>query len=148
MARVRETARIAGNVLAWFGSLAAPIRRFRERERLRSELAGLERRGELDAVLRDAGLLRAQWPTVVAAHPDASELLAGMLARLGIERRHLGSTDTEREIGWTCTTCADKRRCRDWVSDGRTDPREYRSFCPNRRNLDAGWRRAAVEKTT
>ena len=132
--------------LAWFERLVRAIGRFRERERLRGEMAHIDQQGEFDAVLRDAGVSRAQWPTLLAGHPDSVELLAAMLARLGIEQRHLGPVATQREVGWNCVTCTDKRRCRAWTVDGGADPDGYRSFCPNRRELDGAWRRAAGEK--
>jgi hypothetical protein len=39
-----------------------------------------------------------------------------------------------REMGWACTTCADKRRCREWLASG--DETEFRAFCPNAALLD------------
>ena len=103
------------------------------RAQLRQELEGLERHGDLDRALTDAGLTHAQLPRLVAAHPDASELLKGTLARLRLRRDEIPSYEL-RELGWTCVGCTDKRRCREWLSGG--DETEYRAFCPNAAFLD------------
>ena len=103
------------------------------RAQLRQELGELEFHGDLDRVLTDAGLTHAQLQHLVAAHPDSSELLKGMLARVRLERDEIPGY-TLRELGWTCVGCTDKRRCREWLSGG--DDTEYRAFCPNAASID------------
>jgi hypothetical protein len=109
-------------------------RGMRARAQLRQELGQLELHGALDRVLTDAGLTHAQLRHLVAAHPESSELLKGMLARLRLGRDEIPSY-TLREMGWTCVGCTDKRRCREWLSGGGDDT-EYRGFCPNAAFLD------------
>jgi hypothetical protein len=104
------------------------------RAQLRHELGELEAHGELDRVLTDAGLSRSQLRHLVAAHPDSSELLKEMLARLRLRRDDIQSF-TLRELGWTCVGCTDRQRCREWLS-GSDDETEYRAFCPNAAVLD------------
>jgi hypothetical protein len=106
----------------------------RARAQLRRELAQLELHGDLDRVLTDVGLTQSQLRHLVAAHPDASELLKAMLAQLRLGRDDIAS-GTLREMGWTCVGCTDKPRCREWLSGG-DDDTEYRAFCPNAAFLD------------
>lgn len=103
------------------------------RRKLRRELAFIDSNGDLDAILTDVGLTRAQVGTLVAGSPDARHLLMAMLERLGIAERRV-PTATMREMGWACTTCADKRRCREWLASG--EEAGFRAFCPNAALLD------------
>lgn len=105
----------------------------RARSRLRRDLRVMEENGELDAVLAEAGLTRAQIGPLIAGHPDAGKLLTAMLDRVGIADGAM-PVDTMREMGWACTICTDKRRCREWLVAG--DDSEYRAFCPNAALLD------------
>jgi hypothetical protein len=103
------------------------------RRQLRRELAFIEANGELDLILADAGLTRAQVDVLIAGSPDARRQLMAMLERLGIAAKAIPAA-TMREMGWTCTTCTDKRRCREWLADGKEG--EFRAFCPNAALLD------------
>ena len=105
----------------------------RARAKLRAELEALEAKGELDIVLAEAGLTRSQLNLMVAGHPDAGQLLTSMLDRLRLDRSVIPA-DTIREMGWACTICDDKRRCREWLADG--EEGGYRAFCPNTLQLD------------
>ena len=108
------------------------VDRRRQRRQLQHELAQLEAMGSLDAVLADAGLVRSQIEPLIAGCAS-SELLDKMLARLGIDAARL-PVETRREMGWTCTTCPDKRRCRKWLSG--VEETDFHSFCPNAAQLD------------
>lgn len=103
------------------------------RRQLRRELAFIEANGELDLILADAGLTRAQIDVLVAGSPDARRQLMAMLERLRIAAKAVPAA-TMREMGWTCTTCTDKRRCREWLAGG--EEGEFRAFCPNAALLD------------
>jgi hypothetical protein len=100
---------------------------------LREELEQLEALGSLDAVLADAGLVRSQIEPLIAGCGDSRELLDQMLVRLGIDAARL-PVESLRDMTWTCTTCPDKRRCREWLSC--KEETEFRTFCPNAEQLD------------
>jgi hypothetical protein len=105
----------------------------RKRRQLQRELEQLEAMGSLDAVLADAGLVRSQIGPLMAGCAGSRELLDQMLARLGIDAARL-PVESLRDMTWTCTTCPDKRRCREWLSGG--EGTEFHSFCPNADQLD------------
>src|SRR5258708_39544525 len=68
-----------------------------------------------------------------AGRSGSRELLDQMLARLGIDSARLPVEDL-RDMTWTCTTCPDKRKCREWLADvAETD---FHAFCPNAAPLD------------
>jgi len=91
------------------------VDRRRKRKQLQRELAQLEAIGFLDAVLADAGLARSQIEPLIAGCAGSKELLDQMLARLGIDAAQL-PVESLRDMTWTCTTCPDKRQCREWLS--------------------------------
>lgn len=105
----------------------------RKRRQLQCELAQLEAMGSLDAVLADAGLVRSQVAPLIAGGAGSKELLDRMLVRLGIDAAQL-PVESLRDMTWACTTCPDKRRCREWLSG--TEKAEFRTFCPNAAELD------------
>jgi len=90
----------------------------RKRRQLRREFAQLAAMGSLDAVLADVGLVRSQIAPLVAGCADSGELLDQMLARVGIDPARL-PVEGLRDMTWTCTTCPDKRKCREWLSGAR-----------------------------
>jgi hypothetical protein len=105
----------------------------RARNQLRRELAFIDSNGDLDVILADIGLTRAHVKPLVAGSPDARLLLLSMLERLGLARERV-PVEAVREMGWACTTCVDKGRCREWLANG--EETEYRAFCPNAALLD------------
>jgi hypothetical protein len=105
----------------------------RKRRQLQCELAQLQAMGSLDAVLADAGLVRSQVGPLMAGCAGSRELLDKMLTRLGIDADQL-PVESLRDMTWACTTCPDKRRCREWLSG--TEQTEFRTFCPNAAELD------------
>jgi hypothetical protein len=105
----------------------------RKRRQLQRELEQLEAMGSLDAVLADAGLVRSQIGPLMAGCAGSRELLDRMLARLGIDAARL-PVESLRDMTWTCTTCPDKRRCREWLSG--SEGAGFHSFCPNADQLD------------
>ena len=105
----------------------------RKRRQLRRELAQLHAMGSLDAVLADAGLMRSQIAPLIAGCADSRELLDQMAARLGVDASRL-PVETVRDMTWACTTCPDKRKCRDWLAG--TEETGYRAFCPNAAEFD------------
>ena len=117
----------------------------RKRRQLRLELAQLAAMGSLDAVLADVGLARSQIGPLIKGCAGSRELLDRMLARLGIDAAQLPVEDM-RDMTWTCMTCPDKRKCREWLAE--IEETDFRSFCPNAAQLDhalaaavpAGWR--------
>jgi uncharacterized protein YjiS (DUF1127 family) len=109
------------------------VETLRRRRQLRRELVQLEAMGSLDAVLADAGLMRSQIAPLIAGCAGSRELLDQMVTRLGVDTRQL-PVETVRDMTWACTTCADKRKCRDWLAG--TEEKEYRTFCPNAAQLD------------
>ncbi|MBX9945094.1 MAG: hypothetical protein K2Y40_13500 [Reyranella sp.] len=105
----------------------------RKRRQLQRELEQLAAMGSLDAVLADIGLVRSQIEPLIAGCIDSRELLDQMLARLGIDAAQL-PYEGLRDMTWTCTTCPDKPRCREWLSG--VEETEFRTFCPNAAQLD------------
>lgn len=105
----------------------------RKRRQLRSELAQLEAMGSLDAVLADAGLLRSQITPLIEGCTGSRELLDQMLGRLGIDAAQL-PVESLRDMTWACTTCPDKRKCREWLA-GPGGP-QFHHFCPNAAELE------------
>ena len=105
----------------------------RKRRRLRRELAQLAAMGSLDAVLADVGLVRSQVEALIAGSDGSGELLDRMIARLGVDAAQL-PLDCLRDMTWTCTTCPNKRQCREWLFS--IEETECRAFCPNAAQLD------------
>lgn len=105
----------------------------RQRSRLQRELRQLAAMGSLDAVLADVGLNRSQIDPLVAGGAGSRDLLDRMLARLGIDAVEL-PVETLRDMTWACTTCPDKRHCREWMAD--VESTDFHSFCPNAAQLD------------
>jgi len=105
----------------------------RKRKQLRRELAQLAAMGSLDGVLADVGLVRSQVESLIAGCDGSRELLDQMLARLGIDADQLPVASL-RDMTWTCTTCPDKRQCREWLFS--IEETEFRTFCPNAEQLD------------
>ena len=106
----------------------------RKRRQLRLELAQLAAMGDLDAVLADVGLARSQVEPLIEGCAGSRELLDRMLARLGIDAAQLTIEDL-RDMTWTCTTCPDKRKCREWLAEAE-ETADFHSFCPNAGHLD------------
>jgi hypothetical protein len=90
--------------------------------------------GDLDAVLADVGLARSQIEPLIEGCAGSRELLDRMLARLGIDAGQLTIEDL-RDMTWTCTTCPDKRKCREWLAEAE-ETADFHSFCPNAAHLD------------
>ncbi|MBI3199104.1 MAG: hypothetical protein HYZ40_16670 [Rhodospirillales bacterium] len=105
----------------------------RKRRQLRRELAQLATMGSLDAVLADVGLARSQVETLIAGCDGSRDLLDQMIARLGVDAARL-PVDCLRDMTWTCTTCPNKRQCREWLFS--IEETECRAFCPNAAQLD------------
>lgn len=105
----------------------------RKRRQLKRELAQLAAMGSLDAVLADVGLARSQIESLIAGCDGSGELLDQMLARLDIDAARL-PLDCLRDMTWTCTTCPNKRQCREWLFS--TEDTEDHAFCPNAAQLD------------
>ncbi len=104
----------------------------RKRRQLKRELAQLAAMGSLDAVLADVGLVRSQVESLIAGD-GSRELLDQMLARLDIETAQL-PVESLRDMTWTCTTCPNKRQCREWLFS--IEETEGHAFCPNAAQLD------------
>jgi hypothetical protein len=140
---------------AYFGGIGAPGRRgirslfqaligafrrralaARERRKLVREFRDLSD-GQLDRVLRDFGITRAEYDVFLRRAPYSRHLLDRMLVRLGIEQREFQRDRLlMREIERQCTVCANQGKCRRWLAGG-SDWRAYRRFCPNADAFDS-----------
>ena len=105
----------------------------RKRRQLRRELAQLEAMGSLDAVLADCGLVRSQITPLIEGCTGFRELLDRMLGRLGVDAAQL-PVESLRDMTWACTTCPDKRKCREWLAG--SGGLEFHNFCPNAAELE------------
>ncbi len=105
----------------------------RKRRQLKRELEQLAAMGSLDAVLADVGLVRSQVESLIAGCDGSGELLERMIARLGVDAAQL-PLDCLRDMTWTCTTCPNKRQCREWLFS--VEETQCRAFCPNAAQLD------------
>jgi hypothetical protein len=101
----------------------------RERHRLGNEFATLDRQGQLDTVLQDAGLSRSSMPAILRAYPDAPRRLSAMLKRLSLTQRELRNSGTQQDVALTCTMCKTTGDCRHWLKSGASSG--YQEFCPN-----------------
>jgi len=109
-------------------ALAARFSDWRERRRLAAEIDEMAAAGELEPMLSDAGLSRAQIPTLLRSASGTRRLLEGMAARLGVDLAAMSPT-LRRDVEWTCASCDEQRRCRRWLARGGTEG--YAAFCPN-----------------
>ncbi len=114
---------------------------FVKRSALRAELAELDRRGGLDAVLEDIGITRPEMEKIVGGHPISGRLLSAMAKRLGVDIEKLNPR-TRYELGRSCALCSTRRRCRHWLDEASVTSTEYEEFCPNAALLDAVRNRA------
>ncbi|HYC14839.1 MAG TPA: DUF6455 family protein [Stellaceae bacterium] len=109
----------------------------RARAALRGELSRLEAAGELDHVLGDLGVSRAELPALAQNHPGSARRLAGMLHRLGIRVLPEAATGSEmRAIKRTCLLCGATGQCERWLRSTRPTSLA-RNFCPNSPAFDA-----------
>jgi uncharacterized protein YjiS (DUF1127 family) len=136
MTAILTCARVAS---ASISQLSVSIDGWRKRARLRRELEGLRRRGELDRTLIDNGIAPCEVSRLLRTHPGAPEQLTKMMGRLGLDRaalpRNAAVIETLRAMEWGCGECGSWRKCRSWLAG--SEPREsYRAFCPNAERLD------------
>jgi hypothetical protein len=129
-------------IRGWASRLQSAALAARERNALRTELADLAAKGELDRTLADAGLTRAQVPALVRNHPNACHLLARMMDQLGIDAESVDEADSMHDAAWRCTTCTEKRVCAQWLAQPRNET--WRAFCPNADTFDAARRLATA----
>lgn len=115
-----------------------------ERRALRRELADYAMTGNLDSLLAEAGLSRAQIEPLIKGYPEAPRLLEAMAERLGVEEEYKKDPTIQRDLQRTCSLCAAHGRCRRWLHSGRQDG--YRDFCPNAELLDFLRRRVAAQR--
>ena len=109
----------------------------RSRAALRGELSRLEEAGELDLVLSDLGVSRAELPALAQNHPGSARRLAGMLHRLGIRVLPEAQSSPElRAIQRTCLLCGATGECERWLRSSRPTSLA-RNFCPNSPAFDA-----------
>lgn len=120
---------LSDTVRHWAARLQHAAAAARERNLLRTELADLAARGELDRALAEIGLTRAQLPTLVRNYPDACHLLTRMMDRLGVDVETIERAGSMHDVVWRCTACAARRRCAAWLDD--PDDGGWRTFCPN-----------------
>jgi uncharacterized protein YjiS (DUF1127 family) len=109
-------------------TLVARLGDWRERRRLAAEFDEMQAAGELDPLLADAGLSRAQVPTLLKSASGTRRLLERMAARLGVDLAAMPAP-LRRDVEWTCASCGEQRHCRRWLKRGETAG--YAAFCPN-----------------
>jgi hypothetical protein len=108
---------------------------WRERDRLRGELDLLERTGQLDDVLGEVGLTRAQIPDLMAARPGTAERLARMMAQAGVDQATLRAAGGAVDAAWRCQRCQHTEECETWLAD-RHAAGELPDFCPNKSTFE------------
>lgn len=120
---------------AWMAGAKAALAAARRRRAERTELGRLSP-GDRDRILRDLGEPPGDLTFIDRAQPCTEELLAGMMARLGIDRAHGDDpAPVMRDLERTCAECRDWRRCRYWqAGEIKDDPRD---FCLNMPTFDA-----------
>ena len=101
-----------------------------ERGAFRAEIANLERRGCLDALLQDMGLSVAEMEQIVHGYPEAGRLMPAMAKRLGVDIEKLDPR-VLYALRQNCGLCAAHRRCRHWLRSTSVHTGGAASFCPN-----------------
>lgn len=97
-----------------------------ERRQLAYELESLD-----DSALADLGIGRSQIPSFVKGYAGADELLAKMLAHLGLEDASVKFDRLlSRNLYSNCTLCNEQKRCRHWL-DSEKEGKAAPAFCPN-----------------
>jgi hypothetical protein len=111
------------------------IAAWRERQALRSELAGLPP-GELDRVLADALLSRSDLATLLGTDGHVERLLPQVMERFGIDPDGLGREGAlvMHDLQRVCGACGDVRHCRHLLAEGGSAER-FAAFCPNAETL-------------
>ena len=128
----------------WADALSRSYARIRDivadflaRGALADDLADLERRGLLDALLGDLGLTHGELTRLVRGYPEAGRLLPAMARRLGIDIEALDPR-TRYALQQNCALCTAHRRCRGFLATGGDDEdMDRRAFCPNAALFDA-----------
>jgi uncharacterized protein YjiS (DUF1127 family) len=110
--------------------IMSTVEEWRERDMIERELGELGAHGELDRVLADVGLARADIPALIKNGPAAARQLGEMMERIGIGAAHRSSLTRMRDIEWLCTICSSRRACRRWLASGASDD-GFHAFCPN-----------------
>lgn len=104
------------------------------RHALRRELLALDKDGELDRILGEGNLGRADVEKMLANHPDSGRLLNKMAARLNVEGELYADPIKERDMWHVCTLCDAQGRCKHWLASGATEG--YEAFCANAAELN------------
>lgn len=128
------TARLGGLAQRIVGAARRRLRSMRERSRLHRELAALGD-DDLNRVLAETGLSRAELITAMRNGPEVRELLDRMLRRVNVSPTSIVPA-VWPELERRCALCATRRRCRDWLDRG-SDDTAYRTFCPNAPAFDS-----------
>jgi uncharacterized protein YjiS (DUF1127 family) len=110
--------------------IISTVEEWRERDMLQRELAELGKHGELDRVLADTGLARADIPTLIRNGPAAARQLDEMMERIGIDLAQCRGLSWMRTIEWQCVACSSRNECRRWLESGASDD-GFHAFCPN-----------------
>jgi hypothetical protein len=130
---------MCGSVMDRVRSFKASIRRYLDdaamRRDLRQELAELG--GDLDRILAEIGMTRAELDVLIENAPRSRMLLQSMLQRLDLGKRlAMTAPQLVRSIERRCATCGSQSACEDWMTRGAPGD-GYRSFCPNAEAFDA-----------
>jgi uncharacterized protein YjiS (DUF1127 family) len=125
--------RLVNGIYNCGGALASAAETLVQRQALERELSALD-----DRQLSDLGITREQIPVVVGAHPQSTELLTRMLARLGITEEAIAANPGLRaRLEHTCSFCFVRTECKRYLRlPVDRSPEGYRAFCPNAAELD------------
>ncbi len=116
--------------LGFVSRLAQALRDRRARAKQWREFDDLAGCGVLDDVLAEAGLSRADLPTVMRAHPQSGRRHAEMRRWTGVEAKPLPSAVESRDAQLRCIRCTAWRECEHWLALP-ADERPVPTFCPN-----------------
>jgi hypothetical protein len=121
---------------AFVGALALHAKDWIEDRRYVEEhrrfIEDLEESGDLAAYLEALGATPEELKAWSISPVAASELLARMMARLGVDQDALlGNMLLREDLERACRCCASWKQCRRWLRDTRAEPGEFTEFCPN-----------------
>ena len=116
--------------------LAESFAHWRAANRVRREL-DRQGTGELDRVLADAGLNRADLPTIFGGRAGNRSMMARMLVHFGVrpDRTAVRYQGALRDAERVCIHCGNTARCRRWLNLGAAGDAP-RLFCPNAELFD------------
>ncbi len=116
--------------LGFVSRLAQSIRARSARARQWREFGDLAACGALDDVLAEAGLSRADLPTIMRAYPESAQRHKEMRHWTGVDSAPLPPVAEVREAQMSCVRCTAVRDCDHWLALP-AGKRPVPTFCPN-----------------